>query len=352
MDKPTPVKIITKRVMDKQIPVTIISGFLGAGKTTLLNHILKTEQGRKIAVFVNDFGEINIDSELIVNIDNEVNNTVNLTNGCICCTLREDLLESILDLLERPDLDHIVIEASGVSDPAAIALNLLLPGIRELIRIENIIAIVDAENVVELTKGQHAELGIAQISVADILILNKVDLVDKGRIAQIKESLKEILPNARLVESTFGVVPLELVFGLGVYNPDRILEVEPINTHVHTKDSTQHSHEHSDHSKIFSTWSYATDKILSYDKLRTALKSLPTNIFRAKGIVYQDKDVEVRGVVHMVGRRCTLSWERPWDMEQPYSKIVMIGTPGEMDQKQIEEHFDKYLMSDKASKSD
>ncbi|MEM7008741.1 MAG: GTP-binding protein [Thermodesulfobacteriota bacterium] len=332
--------------MDKQVPVTIISGFLGAGKTTLLNHILNTENERKIAVLVNDFGEINIDAELIVNIENEVDNTVNLTNGCICCSLSEDLLESILNILERPDLDHIIIEASGVSDPAAIALNLLLPGIRELIKIENIISIIDAENVLELTKGRYSELGIAQISVADILILNKVDLIDKARADQIIKSLKEILPNSRIVEASHGVVPLELVFGLGVYNPDRILEAEPVNTHVHSENSSDHNHEHSHHGDVFSTWSYTTDKILSYDSLRTALKSLPTNIFRAKGIVYQDKETEKRGIVHMVGRRCTLSWGNPWAEQQPYSKIVMIGTPEEVDQKQIKDHFDKHLISE------
>src|SRR5690606_17852760 len=165
------------------VPLTIIGGFLGAGKTTLLNYVLHAEHGRKVAVLVNDFGEINIDSELIVGIENEVDNTISLSNGCICCSLRGDMLLSLIELLEQPEPpEYIILEASGVSDPAAIALSFLMPDVRRLIRVENIIMVVDAEQVQGLTRGENAELGIAQISVADVLVLNKADLVGNERL--------------------------------------------------------------------------------------------------------------------------------------------------------------------------
>ena len=331
--------------MKKPIPITIISGFLGAGKTTLLNYILSTEHNRKIAVLVNDFGEINIDSELILDIEKEMDNTVSLTNGCICCTLSEDFVESIQELMERPEeIDYIIVEASGVSDPAAIVLSILSSGIRDLIRLENIITLVDAEHVFELAKGRNAELGIAQISVADILILNKVDLIDQNRLLNVRHSLEEILPGARIIESVHGRVPVELVFGLGSFNPDRVLNRGAMEVHVHSHESSHvHSHHH-EHDKVFSTWSYKTDKVLSYAKVKRTVKSLPTDIFRAKGILNLDDSPEKRGVLHLVGKRCSLSWGKPWEPEKPYSKFVLIGTPGGVDAKALKEHFDGCLV--------
>lgn len=331
--------------MKKPIPITIISGFLGAGKTTLLNYILSTEHKRKIAVLVNDFGEINIDSELILDIENEVDNTVSLSNGCICCSLSEDFVESIQELMERPEeIDHIIVEASGVSDPAAIVLSIISSGIRDLIRLENIITLVDAENVIELADGRSAELGIAQISVADILILNKVDLIDLDRLLVVRHSLEEVLPGARIVESVQGRVPIELVFGLGGFDPDRFLNRNAMDIHVHSHESS-HGHHHHEHDKVFSTWSYETDKVLSYEKVKRAVKSLPTDIFRAKGILNLDDSPDKRAVLHLVGKRCSLSWGRPWEPDaQPYSKFVLIGNPDGVVPKELKDHFDKCLV--------
>lgn len=337
--------------MNNPVPITIISGFLGAGKTTLLNNILNTEHGHKIAVLVNDFGEINVDSELIVGLENEVDNTISFSNGCICCSLRDDMLESILELLERPEPpDYIVIEASGVSDPAAIALSLLMPGMRDLIRVENIITVVDAEQVTNLVKGANAELGIAQISIADILVLNKTDLVRKEKLTEIKGGLSEILPGLRLVECAYGRVPMELVFGIGGYNPDRLLYREPIHVHVHSEGSLDTHDAKHDHGNVFSTWNYTTDKILSYERVRKAVKSLPTSIFRAKGILYLDTFPDLRGILHVVGKRCALSWDKPWNKQTPYSRFVLIGTPEGVDPEMLQSHFERCLGKDTAGK--
>ncbi len=329
--------------MNNPVPLTIISGFLGAGKTTLLNYVLHAEHNLKVAVLVNDFGEINIDSELIVGIEDEVDNTISFANGCICCSLREDMLLSIIELLERPEPpEYIIIEASGVSDPAAIALGFLMPDVRELIRVENIITVVDAEQVMSLTRGENAGLGIAQISIADVLVLNKADLVDGKKLSAVRGWLREVMPGARIIEARFGRVPLELVFGLGSYDPDRILGREPINVHVHTGESG-HDHENSGRKKVFGTWSFETDRMLSYELVRKAVKSLPPTIFRAKGILYLDSFPEKRGVLHVVGRRCALSWDRPWKREAPYSKLVLIGTPDGVDPEALKKHFEGCL---------
>ncbi len=335
--------------MDKPVPVTIISGFLGAGKTTLLNHILSADHGLKIAVLVNDFGEINVDAELIVGLENEVDNTISFSNGCICCSLRDDMLETILGLLERAlPPDYIVIEASGVSDPAAIALSLLMPGMRDLIRVENIITVIDAEQVTNLVKGANAELGIAQISIADILVLNKTDLVSEEKLTAVKEWLREIMPGLRLVECVYGRAPIELVFGIGGCDTDRLLEREPIDVHVHPDDSRHGRDTRHDHGNVFSTWSFTTDKILSYEQVRKAVKSLPPSIFRAKGILYLDSFPDLRGIIHVVGRRCALSWDKPWNKQTPYSMFVLIGTPEGVDPEMLQSHFEGCFGDDTA----
>ncbi|HML94922.1 MAG TPA: GTP-binding protein [Thermodesulfobacteriota bacterium] len=329
---------------DNPVPLTIIGGFLGAGKTTLLNYVLHAEHGRKVAVLVNDFGEINIDSELIVGIENEVDNTISLSNGCICCSLRGDMLLSIIELLEQPEPpEYIIIEASGVSDPAAIALSFPMPDVRRLIRVENIITVVDAEQVKGLTRGESAELGIAQISVADVLVLNKADLVGNERLSGVRGWLRGIMPGARIVEARFGRVPLELVFGLGGYDPDRLLAREPVDVHVHAGEPG-HSHAGDrSHEKVFATWSFETGRMLSYELVRKAVKTLPPTIFRAKGILHLDTFPDMRGVLNVVGRRCALSWGRPWGAQRPHSRFVLIGTPDGVDAEMLEAHFEGCL---------
>ena len=332
--------------LENKVPITIINGFLGSGKTTLLNRILNSDHGLKIAVIVNDFGDIDIDTELLVNFESEEESTLSLANGCICCTLREELCDTVLELmsLEEPP-EHIVIETSGVSDPRAVVLSLIIPEVNHLITIANIITVVDAELLIDTLKGEHGELALAQISAADLIILNKTDLTDKNRHSKNIQVLNHIKPGLRIFESTFGNVPLDLVFAHGNMNSNIILENELMDIHVHNVE-TNNIHEDHSHTKVFSTWSYRTEKKLSYELVKKTFKTLPSSIIRAKGVLYLDIFPEKRGILNVVGKRCNLNWEKPWEDDAPNSKFVLIGTPDGVDPAELKIHFDNCLSND------
>ncbi|MDX2078397.1 MAG: GTP-binding protein [bacterium] len=322
-----------KKIDPFPIPLTIISGFLGAGKTTLLNHLLHGNHGLKIAVLVNDFGSINIDSQLVVGIEGE---TVSLSNGCICCTIRGDLLQEVVKLVRRADPpEYLIIETSGVSDPVAVANTFLMPEVKPVIRLDSILTVVDGEQLLDL-KEDNQELAINQIAVADIIVLNKVDLVSVDELTTIRNTIRNISPDARILEVTYGKVPLELVLGVGKYAPEKVAERTEKDVHVHDVDEEHHhdgdehdDHEHThDHSTVFSTWSWATDKALSLQKLREMFEELPTTIYRAKGVIYL-ADVPNRLVVlQMVGKRASLTIAGEWGADVPRTQIVMISSFG------------------------
>ncbi len=309
------------------IPLTILSGFLGAGKTTLLNHLLKSDHGLRIAVLVNDFGAINIDAQLIVGVQEA--DQINLANGCICCTIRGDLLRAALQLLERPDPpDYIVIEPSGVSDPVSVAQTFQLPELRDHIRLDAIVAVVDAEQFEHLD-GPNAYMAYEQLTVADLIVINKIDLVTPERVAALRR--RWLYPTARVIETSFGRVPIDVLLDTGRFDPARLTARPAHEAHVHPSGADIHDHDHHDHSLVFSTYSWQSEAPLSLKALKKALRQLPTTLYRAKGLLYLADDPTRRWMLQVAGTRLSLSLDTPWGDAVPRTQIVGIGAHNSFD---------------------
>lgn len=322
------------------VPITILTGVLGVGKTSLLNHILNSNHGLKIAVLVNDFGAINIDSQLIVGVEGE---TVGLSNGCICCTIRDDLLVTVIRLLARPDRpEYILIETSGVSDPIAVALTFMMPDIRPLVNLDSILTVIDADQVPKL-KGENALLSMDQIGTADTVALNKVDLLTPKRLEKVRRWVRDIAPDARIFETTYGRIPLELAIGVGRFDLTQLAR-QSRDVHVHEAESEGEDHDHDhdhDHSLVYNTWLYRSYEPFTLKTLREVTKNLPSTIYRAKGFVYLSDAPGRRGILQMTSRRLRLALGEPWDKGQaPYNEIVVIGSAGGVDPQDLQRRFE------------
>ena len=199
------------------VPVTILTGFLGAGKTTLLNRILNGEHGLRVAVLVNDFGAINIDTELIVGVED---NAISLANGCVCCQIRDDLIETVEEVINRPESpEYILLEASGVADPAGIAITFVEPQLRDRIRLDSIISVVDVEQFFAHPEYPDLmQLKLRQIGFSDMVILNKIDLVDAAQVQQVRQSIEKRLRRVRFVEAVNCEMPLEILLAVGRFD--------------------------------------------------------------------------------------------------------------------------------------
>jgi G3E family GTPase len=228
--------------MAEKIPVTVLTGYLGAGKTTLLNRILTEPHGKKFAVIVNEFGEIGIDNDLIVGADEEV---FEMNNGCICCTVRGDLIRIIEGLMKRKGkFDAIIVETTGLADPAPVAQTFFVDAdVQNAARLDAVVTVADAKWLAARLKD--APEAKSQIAFADVIILNKMDLVSSEELREVEARIRAINPYATLHKTTKAQVPLDAVLGRNAFDLDRILEIEP--AFLQTDDGHHHEHDHGHH---------------------------------------------------------------------------------------------------------
>ena len=221
---------------DRKIPVTVITGYLGSGKTTLLNHILTGQQGRKVAVIVNEFGEVGIDGQLIVRDDDE--QLIEFNNGCLCCTVRGDLIETITKLQERAgELDAIIIETTGLADPAPVASTFFVSEeIRASTRLDSFVTVVDVVNL-EKNLAQSVEAQ-EQVAFADIVLVNKVDLASEEAVARVERTVRSLNPLATIHRTEQGVIDLALILNSNAFQLEAKLQVDPefLGDHEHEHD--------------------------------------------------------------------------------------------------------------------
>ncbi len=313
-----------------QVPVTVLTGFLGAGKTTLLNRILTEQHGRKYAVIVNEFGEQGIDNDLVVDADEEV---FEMNNGCICCTVRGDLIRILSGLMKRADkLDAIIVETTGLADPAPVAQTFFVDqDVADRTKLDAIVTVADAVHLSsQLTEHHEAE---EQIAFADVILLNKIDLVDDDGLDRVKDRIKKINPFAKIINTTRCSAPLDEVVGLNAFSLERILEVEPDFL------DSDHDHEHDDD---VTSLSFVSDTPLDMEKFQEwfgdLLRTKGQDILRSKGIL-DFKGEEDRYVFQGVHMLMDASPMGPWPKgKERSSRVVFIGR--NLDNMNLKEGFE------------
>jgi G3E family GTPase len=335
-----------------KIPVTVLTGYLGAGKTTLLNRILSEPHGKRYAVIVNEFGEIGIDNELVVGADEEV---FEMNNGCICCTVRGDLVRILDGLMRRKGkFDAIIVETTGLADPAPVAQTFFIDeNVGRRTKLDAVVTVADAKWLNERLKD--APEAKNQIAFADVILINKTDLVSPEELSEVEARIRGINPYAKVHKAEHAKVPLNAVLGRNAFDLDRILDLEPEflgsdnddhhhhhHDHKHGDHAHDHAHAHTHgglkhyHDEEMQSISLHTDRPLDPDKFFPWVQDLVQkegpNILRCKGIL-AFKDDDERFVFQGVHMILDGDHQRPWKTdEKRESRIVFIGRnlPGKM----------------------
>ncbi|MGX8010633.1 CobW family GTP-binding protein [Mesorhizobium sp. ORM8.1] len=338
-----------------QIPVTVLTGYLGAGKTTLLNRILSENHGRRYAVIVNEFGEIGIDNDLIVESDEEI---YEMNNGCVCCTVRGDLIRVVEGLMKRPGrFDAIVVETTGLADPVPVAQTFFMDDdVRSKTKLDAVVALVDAKHLpLRLKDSKEAE---DQIAFADVVVLNKTDLVTPDELDKVEATIRAINPAAKIHRTQRSGVALNEVLDRGAFDLSRALENDPhfLDAHDHDHDHYDHDHDHHDHDghdhhhhdhasdihdvtvKSVSLRGGEMDPKKFFPWIEKVTQMEGPNILRLKGIIALkgDDDRYVLQGVHMILEG---DHQRAWkDGEKHESRLVFIGR--DLDAERLKKSFD------------
>ena len=313
--------------MDK-IPVTVITGYLGAGKTTLLNRILTEKHGKKYAVIVNEFGEVGIDNDLVVDADEEV---FEMNNGCICCTVRGDLIRIISTLMKRSDrFDGMIIETTGLADPAPVVQTFFVDeDVKARVALDAVVTVVDAMHFLARVDDGHE--AAEQVAFADVILLNKTDLVDAAALARVKNRIKSLNRFAKIFETVNSGVDIAAVLGCNAFELSRVLEIEP---------ALLDGDDDHEHDQTITSVSLKTRRPIDADKfsawIRRFITERGTDVFRTKGILHlagQSQRYIFQGV-HMV---MDSAWGPAWEEGPKESRLVFIGR--NLDEPMLEQGF-------------
>jgi len=307
-------------------PVTVLTGFLGAGKTTLVNRILSEAHGLRIGVIVNDFGAVSIDSQLIIGVES---GTVSLANGCVCCEIRDDLVAAVDSVLGQDrELDALVLEASGVAEPSGIARTFTSEVFRSPIRLDGIVAVLDAEQLPARAQDPRTrDLVFGQIGYSDIVLLNKIDLADRAQVDAVRTFVHSRLPTVRIIETSRAQVPFHVLLGIGSAETAATADRGTRDDHRHGPGAFEH-------------WTYARDGAVDVDALLASIRLLPRSVYRIKGFVHSAHDPDHRYLLQVVGQRGEARRFDEWANRPRTTELVIIAGRSDVDRTAINGQFD------------
>ena len=272
-------------------------------------------------MLVNEFGEIGIDNDLVVTTGEEM---VELSNGCVCCSINGELMEAVERIIDRPEpMDYIVVETTGLADPLPVAMTFLGSELRDQTRLDSIITLIDAENFDDDVLA--TEVGRSQVIYGDILLLNKCDLVSEDRLQSVEQQLRDVKNDARILRSVKGDVPLPLMLSVGLFESDKVVGTENKSSSKDSGHDHSHGHDHADHLEIegFTSLSFQSDGPFALRKFQNFLDNqMPQEVFRAKGILWFNES-EKRHVFHLAGKRFSID-DSEWTGDRK-NQLVLIG---------------------------